>query len=183
MDTLDRTFWVIFQKDLASLTPLVDGLLQRGDWMAKDLYSSVDGVELVKATWTLFGLRDRLATATQVSPKDRAALRDFLLGRPEWTPGIEPTPTAAVSPPKANEPKANEPFTDENEVREKLADSIANLIEVRSRIEAGTFRSSSELACLDNELASAVELLRLITRDVRRQEQTQAQQPAPSPSS
>lgn len=178
MDTLDRTFWVTFQKDLASLTPLVDGLLQRGDWTAKDLYSSVDGVELVKATWTLFGLRDRLATATQVSPKDRAALRDFLLGRPEWTPGIEPAPTAAVSP-----PEANEPFTDENEVREKLADSIANLIEVRSRIEAGTFRSSSELACLDNELAAAIELLRLITRDVRRQERTQGQQPTPSPSS
>lgn len=176
MDTLDRTFWLAFEEDLASLTPLVDGLLERGDWAADDLYSSVDGVELVKATWTLFGLRDRLVTATQVSPEDRVALRAFLMGRPEWTPNITTAP-AAVSP-----IEGTKPFTDEDEVREKVADSIANLIEVRSRIEAGTFRSPRELASLDNELASAIELLRLITRDVRSQEHTQGrQQPGPRP--
>ena len=143
MDTLDRTFWITFEQELASLTPLVDELLARADWAADDLYTSADGVELVKATWTLFGLRDRLVSATQA--------RD----------------DSAPSP---------EPFTDEDEVREKLADSIANLIEVRSRIEAGTFRKAAELAALDRELASALELLRLITRDVRRQERTQGQE-------
>lgn len=75
---------------------------------------------------------------------------------------------SAVSP-----PGGSEPFTDEEEVREKVADSIANLIEVRSRIQAGTYRSPLELARLDNELASAIELLRLITRDVRHQDETQ----------
>ena len=83
MDTLDRTFWLAFEQDLASLTPLVHGLLERGDWAASDLYSSVDGVELVEATWRLFGLRDRLATATQVSAQDRLDLRAFLMGKPE----------------------------------------------------------------------------------------------------
>lgn len=48
-----------------------------------------------------------------------------------------------------------------------------SLIEVRSRIQAGTYRSPLELARLDNELASAIELLRLITRDVRHQDETQ----------
>ena len=167
MDTLDRTFWLAFERDLASLTPLVDGLLERGDWAARDLYSSVDGVELVEATWRLFGLRDRLATETQVSAQDRLDLRAFLMGKPEWAPSITSAP-AAVSP-----PGGSEPFTDEEEVLEKVADSIANLIEVRSRIQAGTYRSPLELARLDNELASAIELLRLITRDVRHQDETQ----------
>lgn len=110
--------------------------------------------------------------ATQVSPQDRVALRTFLMGKPEWTPSITTAPQAAVYP-----PEGSEQFTDEEEVRVKVADSIANLIEVRSRIEAGTFRSPRELASLDNELASAVELLRLITRDVRYQEQTQGEHP------
>lgn len=175
MDTLDRTFWQAFEKDLASLTPLVNGLLQKGDWAAEDLYSSADGLELVKATWTLFGLRDRLLAATRVSTEDRIALCAFLMGRPEWTPSVTSASQEPVPP-----GEGSERFTDEDEVREKLADSIANLIEVRSRIEAGTFRSPRELASLDNELASAVELLRLITRDVRHQEHSQGRQPSPT---
>ena len=90
--------------------------------------------------------------------------------------------------PEPSEPDDGEPltidverFTDEDEVREILAESIANLIEVRSRIEAGTFRSSRERASLDNELASAIELLRLITRDLRDQEPSQGQPPTPTP--
>jgi hypothetical protein len=175
MNTLDRAFWLAFQQELASLTPLVDGLLEHGDWAADDLYSSVDGLELVRATWTLFGLRDRLVAATQVSPSDRLALKAFLSGKPEWIAHAA-TATAEVSP-----TETAEPFTDEDEVRDKVAGSIANLIEVRSRIEAGTFRTARELATLDNELASALELLRLITRDVRRQEHTQGQQPGTGP--
>ena len=91
------------------------------------------------------------------------------MGKPEWTPSITPAPDAVSSQ------GGSEPFTDEEEVREKVADSIANLIEVRSRIHAGTYRSPRELASLDNELASAIELLRLITRDVRHQDESNGQ--------
>ena len=59
--------------------------------------------------------------------------------------------------PEPSEPDDGEPltidverFTDEDEVREILAESIANLNEVRSRIEAGPFRSSRERASLAN---------------------------------
>lgn len=169
MDTLDRRFWVTFQQDLDSLTPLVEKILERADWAAEDLYTSADGIALVRATWTLFGLRDRLVKATQVTPEDKAALRDFLAGRPEWVAH----PAGALDEARSRT-AVGETYSDENEVREKLADSIANLIEVRSRIEAGTFRSPSELANLDHELASATELLRLIARDVRRQDQGQS---------
>lgn len=171
MDTLDRTFWVTFQQDLVSLEPLVDKILARGDWAAEDLYTSLDGVELVKATWTLFGLRDRLVSATQVTPEDREALRGFLAGTPEPAAGSTVVPAEGVSLPDELG------FNDRDGIRAELAHSISSLIEVRSRIEAGTFRSPLELAGLDHELASATELLRLIARDVRRQDQGQAQQP------
>jgi hypothetical protein len=98
------------------------------------------------------------------------------MGMPEWIPSITSTPDAAVSP-----PGGNERFTDEEEVREKLADSIDNLIDVRSRIEAGTYRRPSEFACLDRELGSAVELLRLINRGVHHQKRSQGQEPTLRP--
>lgn len=172
MDTNDRTFWATFEHDLASLTPLVDGILARGDWAAGDLQTSADGIALATATRMVSGLSDRLITASQVTPKDKVALPDSLAGRPQSTPSITPAPTAAVP-----SPEGNELFTDEKEVQEELAETIATLIEVRSRIEADTYRRPRELASLAHELASATELLRLITRDVRHQEHTQGEQP------
>jgi hypothetical protein len=54
--------------------------------------------------------------------------------------------------------------------QDRLADTVDNLIEVRSDIEGTPPQSSGESAAIEHAVGSASEVLRLIRRDLDRQD-------------
>lgn len=152
MIPLDRTFWTDLDNDLASLTPLVEKIIARGDWTASDLYTSPDGLALIEATAVIFANHDQPSQDRSLPPSVSESL----------------PPSDSESQPAPAEPP---------EVLGGLADALTALITIRSRIATGHPRTGSEAAALQHELASATEVLRLITRDTR----TQDLDPDPDP--
>jgi len=155
MDTLNRSFWAAFEHNLASLRPLVQKLIHRRDWTVDNPPSTSDG-GAPSAPDDASEARDQLARATQATAEDCTTLGTYLASRSAAVP---------VTPdPGPDQGRQDSPAQD------RLADTVDNLIEVRSDIEGTPPRSRGESAALEHAVGSASEVLRLIRRDLHRQD-------------
>ena len=155
MNTLNRSFWATFEHNLASLRPLVERLIHRRDWTV-DNPSSVSHGGARSAPDDASEARDQLAQATQATAEDCTTLGAYLASRSAEVP-VTPDP----SPDQGRQ---------DSRAQDRLADTVDNLIEVRSDIEGAQPRSRGESAALEHAVGSASEVLRLIRRDLHRQD-------------
>ena len=155
MNTLNRSFWATFEHNLASLKPLVERLIHRRDWTV-DNPPSVSHGGARSAPDDASEARDQLAQATQATAEDCTTLGAYLASRSAEVP-VTPDP----SPDQGRQ---------DSRAQDRLADTVDNLIEVRSDIEGTPPRSRGESAALEHAVGSASEVLRLIRRDLHRQE-------------
>ena len=154
MNTLNRSFWAAFEHNLASLKPLVDRLIHRRDWTVDSPSSTSQ--EGAPSALDASEARDQLARATQATAEDCTTLGAYLASRSADVP---------VTPePGPNQGRQN------SRAQDRLADTVDNLIEVRSDIEGTPPQSSGESAAIEHAVGSASEVLRLIRRDLDRQD-------------
>ncbi len=154
VNTLNRSFWAAFEHNLASLKPLVDRLIHRRDWTVDNPSSTSQ--EGAPSALDASEARDQLARATQATAEDCTTLGAYLASRSADVP---------VTP----DPGPNQGRQD-SRAQDRLADTVDNLIEVRSDIEGTPPQSSGESAALEHAVGSASEVLRLIRRDLHRED-------------